>query len=171
MLCGSYSNFCAGFWPLLEAFHLRFSFCFLVNFCYQSVKNNLIINRHGAVLQSPPLLINWLIEQYFSSNIFQTLPIPYIEVGANTLKSSSSFQLPTKIMFSFNKKKHFFWRKCGNFFWQNKAHIFIPKNVQIGIFKNSDWSMFLGKSVVKKYWFRCHIFGLSPQNMNLKVTF
>ena len=31
-------------------------------------------------------------------------------------------------------------------FQENKAHIFITKYVQIEIFKNSDWSMFLGKS-------------------------
>ena len=34
----------------------------------------------------------------------------------------------------------------GNFFWEHKEHIFITKYVQIEIVKNSDWSMFLGKS-------------------------
>ena len=32
------------------------------------------------------------------------------------------------------------------FFVENKAHIFLTKYVQIEIFKNSDWSMLLGKS-------------------------
>ena len=65
--------------------------------------------------------------------LVSTFSFLYIEVGANTLKSSSSFQLPTKIIFSL--KKHIFWRKCENFFWENKAHIFITKYVQIKNFK------------------------------------
>ena len=69
----------------------------------------------------------------------------YIEVGANTLKSSSTFQLSTKIMFS-QQQKNIFFEKMWEFFWENKAHMFITKYVQIGIFQNSDWSRFLGKS-------------------------
>ena len=44
----------------------------------------------------------------------------------------------------FLKKKN--WINFGNYFWENKAHIFITKYVTIEIFKNSDGSMFLGKS-------------------------
>ena len=47
-------------------------------------------------------------------------------------------------MFYLKKKK---LRKCDDFFWENKAHIYITKYVEIGIFKNSDWSMFLSKSI------------------------
>ena len=91
--------------------------------------------------------------------------MPYIEVGANT---SSTFQLPTKIMFSL--KINFFKENLGFFFWKNKAHLFLTKYVQIEIFENSDWSMFLVKSS-KKVLIKVPHFGLSPQNMNLKVTF
>ena len=52
-----------------------------------------------------------------------------IEVGANTLKSSSTFQLHTKIMFSF--KKTFFKKKMLDFFWEKKAHISITEYLQI----------------------------------------
>ena len=50
----------------------------------------------------------------------------FIEVGANTLKSSSTFQLPTTIMFGENVRF---------FGGENKAHIFITKYEQIFFFK------------------------------------
>ena len=60
------------------------------------------------------------------------LPLSDIEVGAYTLKSSSTFQHPTTIMFSLTKT--FLKRICENYFWENKAHIFITKYVQIDFF-------------------------------------
>ena len=50
----------------------------------------------------------------------------YIEVGANTLKSSSTFQLPTKIIFSLKKKK--LKKKCVNFFGRTK-HTYCWQNM------------------------------------------
>ena len=47
------------------------------------------------------------------------------------MKSSSTFQLPTKIMFS--KKKTFFGENVEIFVWQNKAHIFMTNYVKIGV--------------------------------------
>ena len=64
--------------------------------------------------------------------------LSYIEVGASTLKSSSTY-----LKLSFLKKKHIFFCKCENFFCQNKAQIYITQFVQI--FRNRNWSKFLYK--------------------------
>ena len=47
----------------------------------------------------------------------------YIEVGANTLKSSSTFQLPTKIMFSW-KKNVVFEKMWDLFLGEQRTHIY-----------------------------------------------
>ena len=60
----------------------------------------------------------------------------YIEVGASTLKSSSTY---LKLCFL---KKYFVFVKEWDLFWQNKAHTNKTQYVQNRIFKNSGWSHF-----------------------------
>ena len=57
----------------------------------------------------------------------------YIEVGANTLKSSFTFQHPTKIMLSL--KKYIFLEKMWDFFSGEQITHIYNKYVPIGIFK------------------------------------
>ena len=78
----------------------------------------------------------------FLPQFFSTLNT-YIEVGANTLKSSSTFQFPTKFMFSFKKITFFF--NVRIFLGEQSTQIY-NKICTNWIFLNSDWSMFLGKS-------------------------
>ena len=48
----------------------------------------------------------------------------YIEVGANTLKSSSNFQLLTKIMFSWEEKKCVFGENVGFVLGEQSTHMY-----------------------------------------------
>ena len=69
----------------------------------------------GSVRKSPLSLGN-----SFDDDL---LKLVYIEVGANTLKSSSTFHFPTKIMFPL-KKNFYFGENVGMFLGEQSTHIY-----------------------------------------------